>query len=300
MAAVTGEQHEIRAGDYRAVVTELGAGLRALWRGDRLLTLAYEEDEFPEGALGQTLCPWPNRVDRGKYAWQGEQRQLDITEPERDCAIHGLVRWHAWTLESRRDDEVVMTHRLLAQPGYPHVLDLRLTYSLDAAEGLTVKLCAKNVGSRQAPFGYGAHPYLHLEAVVDECELTVPGSTRMLTDDRGIPRSTESVEGTDYDLRGGKSLAGLRIDHAFGDLDRDGDGRATVRYTGQEGHSVELWVDGTFPFIEVFTGDTLSPRLCRQGIGIEPMTCPPNAFVSGEELISLGSSQSTTHTWGIR
>jgi len=35
-------------------------------------------------------------------------------------------------------------------------------------------------------------------------------------------------------------------------------------------------------------------------VAIEPMTCPPNAFVSGTDLITLEPGETVTHQWGIQ
>ncbi len=48
----------------------------------------------------------------------------------------------------------------------------------------------------------------------------------------------------------------------------------------------------------LFTGDPL-PDVDRRSIAVEPMTCPPNAFRSGEALIRLEPGRSFTSTWGI-
>ncbi|WP_030144969.1 hypothetical protein [Spirillospora albida] len=89
---ITGVQHALAAGPYRAVVTEAGASLRELAHRDRPLILSHGADEPAPAAYGQLLIPWPNRVDRGRYAYGGREHRLAITEPGRDCAIHGLVR----------------------------------------------------------------------------------------------------------------------------------------------------------------------------------------------------------------
>ena len=47
----------------------------------------------------------------------------------------------------------------------------------------------------------------------------------------------------------------------------------------------------------VFTGDR--PDVQRRGLAVEPMTCPPNAFRSGDDLIRLDPGASVTTTWGI-
>ena len=48
----------------------------------------------------------------------------------------------------------------------------------------------------------------------------------------------------------------------------------------------------------LFTGDPL-PDVDRRSLAVEPMTCPPNAFRSGEALIRLEPGGSFTSTWGI-
>src|SRR5690348_9377700 len=78
---LTGAQYEIAEGDYLAVVTELGAGLRELRHRDRPLIVAYQADELPPGAAGQLLVPWPNRIDGGRYLMAGTAYQLDLSEP---------------------------------------------------------------------------------------------------------------------------------------------------------------------------------------------------------------------------
>ena len=69
---------------------------------------------------------------------------------------------------------------------------------------------------------------------------------------------------------------------------------------GVDGHRVELWVDESYPILEVYTGDTLAPERRRRGLGTEPMTCPPNAFQTGEGLSRLEPGQTLTTTWGVR
>ena len=67
-----------------------------------------------------------------------------------------------------------------------------------------------------------------------------------------------------------------------------------------DGTSSELWVDEHYSLVELFTGDSLDPDRRRRGMGTEPMTCPPNAFQSGDRLIRLDPGESVTTTWGAR
>ena len=59
-----------------------------------------------------------------------------------------------------------------------------------------------------------------------------------------------------------------------------------------------LWLDDAYGYVMLFTGDPL-PDVDRRSIAVEPMTCPPNAFRSGEALIRLEPGRSFTSTWGI-
>jgi aldose 1-epimerase len=300
-ASPTGEQLELRAGAYGARIVEVGAGVRTLEHDGRPRLDGYGAGELCEGARGQLLAPWPNRIEGGRYAYGGEGRQLSITEPQRGCAIHGLVRWAPWRVGERERERVTLTHRLHPVPGYPHILDLRVRYTLHEQGGLGIEFEARNVGDRPAPYGLGMHPYLSAgTAGIDDCELTLPAGRWLPTDARGIPTGeAREVGGSELDFRTARALGGTQIDFAFTDLGRDGEGRATVLLRDPAGgRSTRLWVDRSFGWIEIFTGDHLPSRR-REGLGVEPMTCPPNAFASGRDVIELEPGATHTARWGI-
>ncbi len=92
MIAPSGEQIEIAAGDQQAVVVEVGGGLRSYSAGGRQLVDGYRADEMSSSARGQVLIPWPNRLQDGRYEFDGRRHQLPLNEPEQRNAIHGLVR----------------------------------------------------------------------------------------------------------------------------------------------------------------------------------------------------------------
>jgi aldose 1-epimerase len=107
------------------------------------------------------------------------------------------------------------------------------------------------------------------------------------------------VEGTEYDFRQPKRIGSVKLDHAFTDLQRDADGLARVQLRDSDrGKKVSLWVDQSYPYLMLFIGDPL-PNVRRRSLAIEPMTCPPNAFRTGDGLIHLAPDASFTGTWGI-
>ncbi|WP_235834639.1 aldose 1-epimerase family protein [Actinomadura logoneensis] len=297
--AMTGEQYAITAGPYRAVVTEVGAGLRVLTHDGEPLVLSHDEDRVPPAAFGQLLVPWPNRVDRGRYTWDGEEHVLAVDEPEYDCAIHGLVRWASWREVERAPDRVTLGTRLLGSPGYPFRLDVTAEYALHEAHGLTVTVTAANHGRGAAPYGHGAHPYLSVGEPVDDCLVQIPGDLYLPVDDRMVPHGPpHPVEGTGYDLRSGRRLGSLQIDRAFTGLHRDDTGRAWVHLAGTN-RRTSFWLDHTHPWLMIYTADTVPPEWRRQGLGVEPMTCPPNAFATGTDVVRLEPGATHSGSWGI-
>jgi len=301
--AVTGQQYQISAGPYRATVTELGAGLRELLFGERPLILGYEADDLPPAAAGQLLAPWPNRIDGGWYAFGGAEHQLALTEPAHGNAIHGLTRWTAWTPVSHDASSVVLRSRPHGYQGYPFCLEIEASYRLYPDGGLHVAITAHNRGSGEAPYGTGSHPYLTAGTPsVDSCELTLPAASRLPMDERGIPSGLPvPVEGTAFDFRRPRPVGAIRLDDALTGLDRDGAGRAWVHLAdGDPGARVSLWAGDGYRWLQVFTGDTLGPDRRRKALAVEPMTCPPNAFVTGNDLLVLQPAQAVTHTWGIQ
>jgi len=302
--ALTGQQYQISAGPYRATVTELGAGLRELLYRQRPLIASYGPDQLPPAGSGQLLAPWPNRVDGGRYTFGGTEFQLALTEPGPANAIHGLTRWTAWTRIRHTASAVLLRSAPHGYQGYPFCLEIDAEYRLDPEAGLHVAVTATNRGSHPAPYGTGSHPYLTIGTpVIDTCELTLPAALWLPTDDRGIPSGPPApVEGTPYDFRKTRTIGTTRLDHALTGLDRDGDGRAWAYLAASDGSGtrVGLWAGQGYRWLQVFTGDPLGPDRRRKALAIEPMTCPPNSFVTAEDLLVLEPGQAVTHTWGIQ
>jgi len=296
----SGEQFEITRGRQRAVVVESGGGLRTYSVEGKDVLDGYELDAMCSGGRGQVLMPWPNRISDGRYAFDGQDQQLPLSEVANRNAIHGLVRWAPWTVREREPSRVVLAYSLCPQPGYPFALELSIEYQL-ADSGLIVRSSARNVGSERCPFGSGMHPYLTVGvAPIDSATLVAPGRVHIRSDDRGIPVGRESVEGTGLDLRDPKPIGSVRLDDCFTELERDTDGLAWVRLADPASdRSVSLWLDDACDYLMLFTGDTLPSRQ-RHAVAVEPMTCAPDAFNSGDGLVILEPGSTFSGAWGIR
>jgi aldose 1-epimerase len=107
------------------------------------------------------------------------------------------------------------------------------------------------------------------------------------------------VDGAEYDFRRPREIGATRLDHAFTDLERGADGRARVELRDPKSRKgLTLWLDEPYGYVQLFTGDPL-PDVARRSLAVEPMTCPANAFRSGEALVRLAPGESFTAAWGI-
>ena len=305
MTSPSGEQYEIAAAGYTAVITESGAALRVLSHSGRPLVDGFAPDEMSSGGRGQLLMPWPNRIRDGRFSFNGRDHQLALTEPKRSHASHGLARWAAWTLEEHTANSVSLVCRVMAQSGYPWTVDLHVLYDL-GADGLTVTQTATNLADEPAPYACGAHPYLSdgtpANGAIDQLELTLPAGTRTLTDERLIPTSTVPVDEA-HDFRAGRAIGTVAFNETYGDLERvDGIATTTLRRPGG-GPGVALWVGENIPWVLLYSADDV-PGKERRSLAVEPMTAPADAFNSGTDLVTLAPAgepgDELSITWGIR
>jgi aldose 1-epimerase len=297
---VSGSQWAIAANGQRAVVVEVGGGLRDYRTTGADLLDGYAPDEVCPGAAGQVLAPWPNRIRDGRFTFRGESYQLPLTEPGSHNAIHGLVNWLPWRCVERSPAELVVECDLWPLPGYPWPLRLRTRWAL-GPDGLRAEHEATNVGRTACPFGLAAHPYLRLPGVdVGQTALRVPAHSRLLTDGRGLPIGAAKVAAGGFDFTESRPIGSALLDTAFTDLDRDADGRSTVTLSSLDGQlAISVWADAAFGWWQVFTGDTLPGERLRRSVAVEPMTCPPDAFRSGRDVVVLQPGDTWRGRWGI-
>jgi aldose 1-epimerase len=298
----SGKQYEITSGAQRATVVEVGAGLREYSVGDRPVLDGFTTHERAEGGRGQPLLPWPNRIVDGQYEFDGQSFQLPIDEVPLHNAIHGLTRWQNWSPLEQAHDRVRLGLTLHSRPGYPFLLELEIDYSLDAG-GLKVRTTARNRGDRRLPFGAGQHPYFTVGTPrVDQATLQFAAASRLEVDsERLVPTGAQPrTAGSSFDFRVARKIGDQVLDDCFTELERDVHGAAHVTLNDPStGRFVALWMSSQYQYVQVFTGDTLTPDKRRIGLALEPMTCPPNAFRTGIGLIVLHPDEALSLEWGI-
>ncbi len=288
--APTGRQLSLDAAGYHADVTEIGGHLRRLTWNGRPLVREFDADRIPPLYSGAVLAPWPNRIADGRYTFHGNQFQLPINEVDRGTALHGLVADRPWSIAEVAEHSVLLRHRVWPTQGYPFLLDLELRYSLDD-RGLTFELVARNSGTTDTPYGCSIHPYLVAgPGTVDDWTLRLPAGNFLSVDaDRLLPRELLPVQ--EFDFRAGRSLDGLVVDHAFSGLTWDGSGHCALDIVDKDGSGTRMSWGRATPWVQICTADRPEPGLHRTGLAAEPMTCPPDAFNSGIDLVTLGAGR---------
>ncbi|BDR54844.1 aldose 1-epimerase [Bombiscardovia apis] len=303
----TGQQYTIEFGDYRAVVTQLGATLRSLRYQDQDLIASFEADELIPCSNGNVLVPFPNRVEDGEYSFEGRSYQLPIDEHERRNAIHGYGYRYYWQLESLTESSVTLTWRTPAIKYYPFDLLVSVTYQLDE-QGLTMTTRARNQGQQNAPWAFGIHPWLSngkesrgdaIEADNEACSLLIPCPTHVSVNDRLIPTGEEKAEGK-FDLQDGPSLSGRSFDDAWCNPTRDAQGRSTAVFTRPDGIRINLWADESIKAWQVCTGTGFDASFRPAGVAVEPMTAYANALRTGKDLVVIEPGQSYSSQVGYR
>ncbi|GAA2884347.1 aldose 1-epimerase family protein [Microbacterium esteraromaticum] len=301
----SGRQLALAGHGYEAVIASVGATLRTLTHHGRDLVVPFEADDVRPGYRGATLAPWPNRVVDGRYAFDGMQHRLPLTEPARGHALHGLVGWLEFADRVVESDRVVLAAVVEPQAGYPFRVEVEVEYRLDAG-GLTQVVTGRNLGPDAAPWGTGPHPYLVADAsgasAVDSWTLSLPASEVLtVTADRLIPVCVEPVDRhPQWDFRTPRPIGTTFIDHAFTALDRDG-GLSRVEVRAPDGTGTAISWGEACPWVQVHTADTPDDLTThRVGLAVEPMTCAPDAFTSGMGLIALASGESHAASWTIQ
>ncbi|HVQ88099.1 MAG TPA: aldose 1-epimerase family protein [Actinomycetes bacterium] len=301
LGSPSGQQYVIASGDYSASVTEVGGGLRELLFESKDVLDGFSVDDRAHDGRGQVLAPWPNRLSEGRYAFDGRSCQAALNEPSRQNAIHGLVRWVDWTPTSHDAASVSVTCTLRPQPAYEWQLRMEVTYQL-GADGLTVSTRVVNQSDTAAPFGVGFHPYLTVSQPIDGLSLRLPASGYLVPSASAdaLPVTT-AVAATELDFTQARNIGSTVLDTAYTLLERDSDGRAVAQLRDPTtDRSVRLWVDDAYQYLMVYTGDGVhDPARRRMSVAVEPMTCPPNAFRNGVDVLRLEPNEEWRGSWGL-
>lgn len=299
----TGTHHVItgptRFGFATVTIAEVAAALRAFEVDGLDIVQRYPDNSPPSLGAGMVMAPWPNRIDAGRWLYEGEAQQLAITEPKSNNALHGLLAYSPYAVESRTESSITLTATIFANPGYPFVVRTSVGYSI-GSEGLTVRHTATNAGAKPAPVAFGTHPYFRIGDVpTADLTLTCSAKTIYTTDARLLPTGQREVA-AEFDLRAGRRVGDLQLDDCYTDL-AIADGRHHISLSAQDGRKVEIWTDPDFGHVVLLTTDQFIDETGRPAlaVAIEPQTAAVDCLNNGRGLKWLLPGESWSPEWGV-
>ena len=295
-------QHEFyseASGNHLSIVPGFGANITRLSLSGKDIMerhQSYREMEINNWYKNLPLFPFPNRLDHGRYTWDGIDYQFKINDTITECALHGfaeyapmqLTRTHVLPSSAHIDCRYDYTG---GHEAYPFPFSLLLMFELSDEEGFNIWFTVENTGDKAMPFGMGWHPYFQLNDNIDQLTLQLPALELIGLDNRMMPTGKHydySEDGTSFQI-GSKVL-----DNCFF-VKQKGD-RATVKLY-DDSHELEYWQEcgpEQLNYIQLFT----PPH--RKSIAIEPMSCNINAFNSGSGLWRMEPGESKTVKFGVK
>ena len=301
MVSPSGEQIEIALGDQRAVVVEVGGGLRDVLGGG---------PRHSRRIRGRRDVPLGTRAGADALAEPAAGRQLRVRG--RAAPAHARRTGRAATRSTASSAGLAgrspsaSPHRVV--DGAPRSIPgpaIRSRSPLQSStgcptEGLVVQTTATNVGSRACPFGTGAHPYLSAGTpTVDSAVLHVPAGTVLQANERGIPvgEMRRSRAPTTTSGSAGRSARPCWTT-ASPISSATATGSRAWSCSDADGGGLSLWVDEALPLPDAVHGRPAARRRPPQPRR-RADDMPPNAFRTGRDLIRLEPGQSVTSTWGI-
>lgn len=227
------------------------------------------------------LVPFPNRVKDGRYFFEGKEFYLPINKPKEHNAIHGFIWSKPFKIVEEKTSassaDVELKYSYTGEnEGFPFPFTVHYQYKLsEAAFSITVLIT--NDGINSMPLGIGWHPYFTFNKRVDKLLLKLPDCDLLENDDRLIPTGKRSSFAGFNSLQ---KIGTSAFDTVF-ELAGKGDHFETRLYDPESNATIVLHQDSSFRYLQVYIPSE------RNSIALEPMTCPANAFNSGEGLVIL-------------
>ncbi len=282
-----------------ATVSPVGAALLALTlTGNKVIEQVAAGK--PELYAGVVMAPWSGRIADGKWIdADGQERSLEINEPARNNALHGLVYNQAFEVGKQTESSVELVITISPSDGYPHLLRLAISYELEEAE-LYATFAVKNLSDATAPFSIGFHPYISTTWADAPLMIQSTAQSVLELNENMIAVGKTSVSEASKDLRSGKSLIELQLDDDFTDL-HFVHGLATTRLATSSGSGCEIWQEDIFKHTVIYTPEEFPTESGSiKAIAIEPSSSAVNAFNTKQDLLEIAPGETRSGSWGIR
>lgn len=234
------------------------------------------------------LFPFPNRIEKGRYRWNGVDYQLPVSDAFGN-AIHGFVMDRPWRVISADSQTAVAAFQLSVDAPerlvlWPSDYVLEVRYTLHQA-CLRADVRIANVGTQPLPWGLGTHPYfktpLSPSSKQEQCLIQVPAGQSWELQDC-LPSGQRLPVDSRTDLTRGKALEGMQLDDVLTGLDAREGSVTTAVIDPVAGLKMTQVTDALFRECVVFNPPG---RAC---VCLEPYTCVTDAINLQERGVDAG------------
>ena len=280
-----------------SVMTSVSNAYEMVVKGQNIIRIPFATvDDFRArpGLNGiPLLAPFANRLDEQAFYANGKKYNFDMElgNVRGVIPIHGYLSGAKdWKLvEAKADGKSAwVTSRLdfyrnpqwMQQFPFAHILEM--TYRL--ADGvLEVKTRIENLSTEPMPVAIGFHPYFQLtDSTREDWVLSIGAKTHWLLAENKIPTGETEPAEKFFPDRKAVALKDFDLDHVFGDLERDAQGRAVMSVKGKS-QQLDVLLGPNYRSIVLYSPNPANARGGGGGGGRgggrggPPATAPPAA-----------------------
>jgi len=302
---------ELQKNNQHLIIDQLGGGVAEYYIENKKIRedIIYGyRDHQEKGAsmMGDVLFPFPGRVKDGKYEFAGKNYRLSGVDTKDGQAIHGFAKNSVWEIIKKDQDRVTVEFYIrkdkYQKQGFPFSLKIQLDYQL-ISDGFSCQTLVENIGDSPAPFGLGFHPYFTLGGGnINSIKLKIKAKKLIEFDRNLIPtgKLIDLNKKNDLDFSYPKTIGEREIDNCYFDLYFN-QGIATTEISNDRGRKIAIWQNRSFPYLQIYSADTIGERHARRGLAIEPQTCTGFAFNKPDfGLKILDPGKKFFGEWGVR
>jgi aldose 1-epimerase len=238
---------------------------------------------------GVLLAPWPNRIAKGQYSFQGKVYHPEVNEAFGN-ALHGLLFATRAKIVSQSENKLVLSNQIEASESYPWSLTVEISFEL-SDQGLSVLTTATNNSDSPAPVGLGTHPFFVFD---EESALEIRATTASVHGSDMMPISEIDSGEIGFGTGLEKAIEGVALDVQFTNID------STCAVLKTREFSLEIWQERA-EFLMVYTTQEFNwADGRRRAVAIEPQTAAADAFNNGQGLKVLEPGESFSYLWGAK
>lgn len=273
-------------------------------KGHNVLRWPYESVEAFKAKPGMHgipfMGPWANRLDEQAFYANGTRYPFDMElgNVRGKIPIHGFLttntRWKVVDVQADGSSARV-TSRLefYRQPAwmkqFPFAHTIDMTYRLQGGV-LEVATRIENLSAEPMPVSVGYHPYFQLtDSPRDEWTVSLGAKTHWLLAETKVPTGeTQPIEQL-LPKPQAIDLGEVDLDHVFGDLVRDAQGRAVMTVKGRS-QELDVVVGPNYRAMVVY-----APKPAPPGTGGPNTTAQARNFICFEPMAAITNAMNMAH-----